>query len=110
MTYGIGTGYNLYISDIFVPDSLLVTGEYKSETTAEAFTFLPGKDYEGTPHGMYILNIEKDKVIQIQVLDSGSFAYRNDSLLFTLYYRNAYGGKATYQCSFTGSLLPWQKK
>ena len=105
-----GTGYNLYISDIFVPDSLLVTGEYKSETTAEAFTFLPGKDYEGTPHGMYILNIEKDKVIQIQVLDSGSFAYRNDSLIFTLYYRNAYGGKATYQCSFTGSLLPWQKK
>ena len=42
---------------------------------------------------MYILNIEKDKVIQIQVLDSGSFVYRNDSLLFTLYYRNAYGGK-----------------
>lgn len=105
-----GTGYNLCLSDIFVPDSLMEEGEYRSNTTAEPFTFLPGRNYEGTPHGMYILNIEEDKVIQIQVLDSGSFIYRNDSLLFTLYYRNSYGGKATYQCSFTGGLQPWLRQ
>ena len=108
-----GTGYNLYISDIFVPDSLLEEGEYysiPSDSLPESFTFLRGRNYEGTPHGMYILNIEEDKVIQIQVLDSGSFVYRNDSLLFTLYYRNAYGGKATYQCSFAGEIQPWLKR
>ena len=50
-----GTGYNLYISDIFVPerttaDSLrLAVGEYKSDTTGEPFTFLPGRNWEGTP-------------------------------------------------------------
>lgn len=105
-----GTGYNLYLSDIFVPDSLLEIGSYRSDTTGQAFTFLPGRDYEGYPHGMYILNIEEDKVLHIQVLDSGSFVYRNDSLLFTLYYRNTYGGRATYNCSFHGELIPWLKR
>lgn len=106
----VGTGYNLYISDIFVPDSLLETGSYRSDTTAGAFTFLPGKDYEGYPFGMYILNIEEDQIKQIQVLDSGSFVYRNDSLLFTLYYKNVYGSKATYNCTYSGALIPWLKK
>ena len=105
-----GTGYNLYLSDIIVPDSLLETGSYKSDTSAQPFTFLPGRDYEGTPHGMYILNIEEDQIIQIQVLDSGSFVYRNDSLLFKLYYRNAYGGRAAYSPSFSGDLIPWVKQ
>lgn len=105
-----GTGYNLYLSDIFVPDSLLEVGEYRSDTSARAFTFLPGHDFEGYPYGMYILHIEEDEVAQIQVLDSGSFAYRNDSLLFILYYRNVYGGKVTYRCSFHGALIPWLKK
>ena len=109
-----GTGYNLYLSDIIVPDSLLEEGEYKSLNTnskepVRPFTFLPGKEYEGYPHGMYLLHIEENQITQIQVLDSGAFVYRHDSLLFTLYYRNVYGSKATYKCSFTGSLLPWQK-
>ena len=97
-----GTGYNLFLSDIFVPDSLLETGAYRSDTSGEPFTFLPGRDYEGYPHGMYILNIENDKILQIQVLDSGSFVYRNDSLLFTLHFRNSYGSHAVYTCHFHG--------
>lgn len=105
-----GTGYNLCLTDIFVPDSLLEPGNYRSGDTGEAYTFLPGRDYEGYPHGMYYLNIEDDKVIQIQVLDSGSFVYRNDSLLFTLYYKNVYGSRATYSCSFHGTLIPWLKR
>lgn len=105
-----GTGYNLYLSDIFVPDSLLEPGSYRSDTTGEAFTFLPGREFEGYPHGMYILNIEEDKVLHIQVLDSGSFVYRNDSLAFTLYFRNTYSTKTTYNCSFSGALIPWRKR
>ncbi len=114
-----GTGFNLYLSDIFVPDSLLEEGTYNSLNLKSQisnlqsplpFTFLPGRDYEGTPHGMYILRIEDNKVASIQVLDSGSFAYRNDSLLFTLYYRNAYGRWITYTPTFAGTLFPWLKK
>lgn len=104
-----GTGYNLCLSDVLVPDSLLEEGTYRSSDTAEPFTFLPGRSYEGYPHGAYILNIEEDKVKSIQVLDSGTFVYRNDSLLFTLYYRNAYGYKATYTCSYAGALIPLSK-
>ena len=111
-----GTGYNLYLSDIFVPDSLLEEGEYTSLSLVEGrgeasiihpFTFLAGRDYEGTPHGMYILSIGDGKVASIQVLDSGSFVYRGDSLLFTLYYRNSRGEKCTYRPVFGGSLLPY---
>ena len=112
-----GTGYNLCITDIFVPDSLLEEGEYRSLPYTEQgiadpqpFTFLPGRDFEGYPHGMYILNIEEDKVLSIQVLDSGSFVYRNDSLALTLYFRNTYGSRVTYNCYFTGPLLPWLKQ
>lgn len=104
-----GTGYNLYLSDIFVPDSLLAEGDYKSDTTAQPYTFLPGMDFEGYPHGMYILQIEEDQVVQIQLLDSGAFAYRNDSLCFTLYFRNTYGSPVTYNCYFAGKLIPWEK-
>lgn len=109
----VGTGYNLFLSDIFVPDSLLETGEYGSLPQSAdpiPFSFMPGRDFEGYPIGTYILNIEEDQVKSIQLVDSGSFAYRNDSLLFTLYYRNTYGGKATYRCSFHGPLIPWEKQ
>lgn len=111
-----GTGYNLYLSDIFVPDSLLEEGEYTSlslgegrdeASTIQPYTFLAGRDYEGTPHGMYILSIGDGKVASIQVLDSGSFVYRGDSLLFSLYYRNSRGEKCTYRPVFGGSLLPY---
>lgn len=112
-----GTGYNLCITDIFVPDSLLEEGTYRSLPYTEQgianpqpFTFLPGRDFEGYQHGMYILNIEEDKVLSIQVLDSGSFVYRNDSLALTLYFRNTYGSRVTYNCYFTGPLLPWLKQ
>ena len=105
-----GSGYNLYLSDIFVPDSLLAEGSYHSDTTALPYTFLPGKSFDGYPHGMYVLNIEEDKVVNIQVSDSGSLVYHNDSLSFTLYYRNVYGSRATYKCLFHGTLSPWPKK
>lgn len=104
-----GTGYNLCLTDIFVPDSLLAEGTYHSDTSATPYSFLPGRDYEGMPHGIYLLNIEEDKVINIQVLDSGSFVYHGDSLIFTLYYRNVNGGKSTYETRFVGPLIPIKK-
>ena len=96
-----GTGYNLCLSDIFVPDSLLAKGEYRADSAGAVFTFLPGKDYEGIPNGAYLLTVEEDKLTAIQVLDSGSFVYRDDSLIFTLYYNE---GKR-YDAAFHGPLI-----
>ena len=119
-----GTGYNLYLSDIFVPDSLLAEGNYRSIPRdslssftfhLSPYTFLPGRDWDGTPTGMYLLRIEEGKLQSIQLLDSGRMVVRDTTdhltdLQFTLYYRNTYGNKATYTTHFQGTLSPWQKK
>lgn len=116
-----GTGYNLYISDIFVPEShgqdtlRLVPGKYHSERTGLPFTFLPGKDWDGQPTGMYVLYVEDGKLQSIQVLDSGYIVVKDTTsvmkdLEFTLYYKNAYGSRATYKPHFQGVLYPWEKR
>ncbi len=115
-----GTGYNLYISDIFLPlktgaDSLHIkTGIYRSDTTALPYTFLPGKDWEGTPSGMYLLYVNNGSLQSIQLLDSGTIVIRDTTnaltdLQFTLYYKNQYGYKTTYTTHFQGELIPWKK-
>ena len=108
-----GTGYNLYLSDIFIAGNTLEPGTYRSSTSAEPFTFLPGRDYEGTPHGLYLLYVEEDKLQSINVLDSGTMVVRDTTnnlldLQFTLYFRNSYGGRATYKTHFQGELKPKQ--
>ena len=111
-----GTGYNLYLSDIFVPSDTLAPGEYHSlipnSLIPNPYSFLPGKDYEGTPTGMYLLYVENGQLQSIQVLDSGSFVMRDTTngltdLRFTLYYTD--NGTNTYECHFQGP-LPWLNK
>ena len=116
-----GTGYNLYISDIFVPDQegktelRMVPGTYHSERSAMPFTFLPGKDWDGQPTGMYVLYVEEGKLQSIQVFDSGYVVMKDTTnglvdLQFTLYYRNSYTSRAKYTPHYQGSLTPWRKK
>jgi len=118
-----GTGYNLYISDIFVNGDTLSIGEYHSLPKSDGArvslpspnTFLPGRDWDGTPTGIYLLYVEQGKLQSIQVLDSGLFMLRDTTnglidLQFTLYYKNAYGSRATYKPHFQGELIPWRKK
>lgn len=115
-----GTGYNLFLSDIFLTGNTLETGTYTSIPVdslssptyqIQPFTFLPGRDYEGTPHGIYLLYVEENKLKDFQVLDSGTLVVRDTTnamldLQFTLYFRNSYGGKATYRAHFQGELTP----
>ncbi len=104
-----GTGYNLYLSDIFIAGSTLEPGTYRSSESAEPFTFLPGRDFEGTPNGLYLLYVEENKLQSIQLLDSGTLVVKDTTnnlldLQFTLYFRNSYGGRATYRTHFQGEL------
>ena len=100
----VGSGTNLYISDIFLSDSLFAQGTYFSDTTTAEHTFLPGQNFEGTPTGIYLLSIAESAVAGIQVLDSGQFTVMQtpDSLYdirFTLY-----RGKQQYSGHFEGAL------
>ena len=110
-----GTGYNLYVSDIFVADTQLTNGTYSSDTTAQCFTFLPGKAFENTPTGMYLLYVEENQLMNIQLLDSGTIVVSDTTdglkdLKMTFYYKNAYGYTTTYEAHFQGALIPWQKR
>ncbi len=69
----VGTGYNLYFSDLFLAssDSLLQEGVYRMDTTAGAFTFLPYMYFEGNITGCYLLEIEDSRVKRIIPFVSG---------------------------------------
>ena len=107
----------LYLSDIFVAtgsDSLLA-GTYRSDTTALPYTCLPGRDYEGTPGGLYLLYVENGKMQYYRTMDSCTFVVRDTTnhlkdLQLTLYYRNEYNANVTYETHFQGVLQPWVKK
>lgn len=121
-----GSGNNLYISDIFLSDDALdallraAEGEpvltdtlrFRSGDTAEEYTFLPGKDFEGNPTGIYLLSIEDAAITAIQVVDSGAFviAQTDDRLLLwegTFHYSvkeagNTHPTQHTYTARFEG--------
>ncbi len=86
----VGSGTNLYLSDIFVPliDTTLADGTYKCSTKPEPKTFLPGTDFEGTPTGTYILLIQDAKVASIILCSDSAFVVSRDGqttdLLFSL--------------------------
>lgn len=106
----VGTGTNLYISDIFLADSLLAVGAYHSDTTAVTHTFLPGQDFEGTPTGIYLFSVVESANAGVQVVDSGRFevSLTPDSLYnmhFMLYY-----GKQTYEGRFEGTLNYYDRR
>ncbi len=98
-----GTGVNLYLSDLFLADTLFSTGDYVSDTTGAPYTFLPGRNFDGSPTGIYLLSVADGQLSSILVLDSGRLhvAQTADSLYdmqFTLYY-----GKQTYEAHFSGA-------
>lgn len=100
-----GTGYNLYVSDIFVEDSLLTAGTYTADSVAQRFTFLPGRDFEGMPTGAYLLYVNDGKLESIQLIDSGYFVVRDTldgivDISLHLYY-----GSTTYDAHYQGPLM-----
>ena len=111
-----GTGYNLYLSDIFVPDDTLAPGAYRSLNENPApYTFLKGRSYDGTPNGAYLLTIDNGKLQSIQLIDSGYMSVRDTTngltdIRFTLYYTKDDQTVVTYTPSFQGLLHLWQKQ
>ena len=89
----MGTGLNLYFSDIFMSmtDNELQEGLYRMDTTTAAQTFLPYQYFEGgNITGCYMLDIEESKIQRIIGFTAGEFTLtslgediRMDILLYT---------------------------
>ena len=95
-----GSGCNLFLSDIFVTDSL-VEGHYKMDSVAKDMTFLRGMDFEGNITGTYLLHINENQIQKIVLFTGGSMdiAYLEDKILleFELYTTDSTFYHATYQ-------------
>lgn len=103
-----GAGYNLCLTDVFVPDSMLVEGHYTWSNTGDTMTMLPGQNHDGTPHGMYLLTRAESGAYTILVLDSGYMDVQYDTvwhITYTGYYHNAQTYRQKYEATFTGPLM-----
>ena len=107
--YIIGTGTNLYFSDIFLEPtcSTLAVGEYQNDTTGAAYTFLPGVNYEGSFSGAYLLVVGETSY-SVDLIPQGTFTLTQteDStfISFTLVRQST---TRVYEASFRG-VLPYE--
>ena len=96
-----GSGYNLFLSDIFTTSKSLPAGHYQMDSMAKDMTFLRGRDFEGSITGTYLLQISENKIQRITLFTGGSMdvAYLEDEILldFKLYTADSTLYHATYQ-------------
>ncbi len=101
-----GTGTNLYFSDIFLPTTAtgLCEGEYRLDTTAQAFTTLPGVDFEGNITGAYLLLVQESSLAKIYLFRSGTFTLRQEGDTTQMDFHLVTDDQQTYNATFRGIL------
>lgn len=105
-----GSGYNLYLSDVFVPindNKVLPTGKYAMDSVAREMSFLRGMNFEGSVTGTYLLQIEEDRIQRIVLFTTGEMFvdYEQDNIVLDMhlytedstYYHAIYTGPAAYR-------------
>ncbi len=103
----VGSGTNLYFSDIFIENTkqFFPNGTYEADTSATTMTFLSGMDYEGGISGAYLLQITDNQVAKITLVENGSFTLKQDihgtvTITFDLLLAN----RKAYSATFKGQL------
>ncbi len=101
----VGTGWNLYLSDIFLAEKQLMPGDYHSDPDPKAYTFLPGMDFEGMPHGSYLLQIENAGIVDIRVFEEGCMHVEQigDTMDVSIYFTQKQD--TIYRAHFRGVLI-----
>lgn len=101
--YIIGSGYNLFLSDIFAPEDCtthLPAGTYLMDSIAKEMTFLHGMYFEPNLTGTYLLEIKENKIQRITLFTAGSMIIDyidEDTLLnFNLYTSDSTHYRATF--------------
>lgn len=99
----LGSGSNLFLSDIFVTKDCvdyLPAGIYQMDSVARELCFLRGMYFEGNVTGTYLLEIEEDQMQRITLFSSGTMTidYEGDDILldFSLYTEDSLYYHATY--------------
>lgn len=105
-----GSGYNLYLSDVFAAmtdTAALPAGTYTMDSVAKEMSFLRGMNFDGSITGSYMLMIEESNIQQIILFTTGSMtvAYEEDDILVDMhlytadstYYHAYYTGPARYR-------------
>lgn len=106
-----GSGYNLYLSDIFCDSAFLAPGTYHSDSTGAAGTFLRGESFDGMPHGCYLLEVDNKKVTHIEVFSRGSMVYsEQDGTADLTFAFLGTKGDTIYQAHFRGPLTAIKRK
>ncbi len=102
----VGTGTNLYISDIFLhsTDTLLPAGIYTADTTATVRTFLPGMDYEGGVSGAYLLHIVDNAIMKIILIEKGIFTLSYEGSTTHIEFDLMTENHQSYKGTFHGTL------
>ena len=101
----VGSGTNLYLSDIFLPkgDSIPHDGFYRCDSTGAENTFLKGVDFEGNPTGTYILEIEESKLSRVILCSDSSFVWKSEGDTVDISF-NLIRNKQPYSAHFRGVL------
>ncbi len=105
--YGIiGTGTNLFFSDVFLSplDSVLTDGDYEAGNLGEEHTFLPGEYFEGNFTGAYLLLIADDKLQQYDLIREGTLHVSHVGEQTTISFSGTLFNGRPYQASYTGKL------
>lgn len=114
-----GSGTNFGFTDVFLPAGITrleeAEGTFRADTTGEAFTFLPGVNYEGYPTGTYLQNATDGIVRELILFTDGEFCVTQDNdttvIDFRLTYEE-YGRTHTYEAHYRGILnyLEWNRQ
>lgn len=101
--YIVGTGCNLYLSDVFAPkDSTLrlPAGTYEMDSVAKDMRFLRGMYFDGNVTGTYLLQIQDGQMQRITLFTGGKMTvdYVEDDMVmgFELYLADSTRYHATY--------------
>lgn len=100
-----GTGTNLYISDIFLPeaDTILAEGTYTMDSTGVAFSYLQGIQCEGNVSGAYLL-IMGESGYTVDLIKEGTFVVVQEDDTTQIDFNLIRSSGSKYEATFRGVL------
>ncbi len=99
-----GSGYNLYFSDIFLPEkSMLMDTVYTMDSVPKVATFLRGMSFEGNYTGAYLLSITDGQLDAISLITDGSFTLKTKADSIFMDFNIVVGEKTKYVATYKGN-------
>lgn len=100
----MGTGSNLYFSDIFVPsvDSMLPEHTYRLDSVAAAYNALPAMEFEEHITGSYLVLWQDAGIGKVYLFPSGTFSIKNEGDTTNMEFHLQTADKQTFDATYRG--------